>query len=101
MVSLTPELPPEFAAQKFVRSLHLPPQFHSVWVRNEWSFDKSSGGDEPRHIIMVRVGKLPPGIEPPTIPESFEGYEVREVGGVTAMQAPMTVATPIRAVDKY
>lgn len=94
MVSLG--LSPEFAAIKFARSLKLPPQFHSIWIRNEWH------GEEVRHIIMCMLPRLPRGAEPPQIPPSFEGYEVRQVKTTAAqVQVPMALATPVGAVDKH
>jgi hypothetical protein len=93
MVSLG--LSPELAAIKFARSLKLPPQFHSIWIRNEWH------GEEVRHIIMCMLPRLPRETEAPKIPQSFEGYEVRTVPAAGNVQAPMALATPIGAVDKH
>ena len=70
---LSQGLSPELAALKFIRTLKLPPAFHAVWIRNEVK------DVELRHIIICALPGLPEHVEPPIIPDAFEGYEVRKV----------------------
>ena len=92
-----PPYPPERVAKNFVKTLGLPPQFHAVWIRNEWN------GDDIKHIIMFGMRRLPKHIIPPAIPPTFEGFEVRKVKLAPdgTPQVPLTLVSPTGTAPKY
>ena len=92
-----PPVPLERVARHFVQSLKLPPQFHTVWIRNEWD------GDDIKHVIMYGVKRLPQHITPPQIPATFEGFEVRKVKLAPdgTPQVPITIVNPVGTVGAH